>query len=358
MSATSMHEPERASGAEPSSNEGRLFMWFPDQQSQAKVVHYLTRNSFRFHLAEGACVIVEAAWGRTRELVLPLRRLLTQFESDDLRVLYKADGGELTTVDFPRVHSFAQFALVSGSAWLHEMLDGKRLAVAFQPIVMASDATKIFAQEALLRGIGPNDAVVFPGYILDVARSCGMLAQVDRAARDIALDALVQGRIAERVFVNISAGTAHDPAEAVDMTARLIDKAGIARERVVFEVTESDRTLDMDMLRRILAAHRKAGFGVALDDVGAGYSSLNLLHQLRPDYIKLDMALIHGVHKDNYKALIAQKIIEIAQSLGIRTIAEGIESGDELAWVQGSGAEFAQGYFIGRPSAPEFAPAA
>src|SRR6185436_13824225 len=138
--------------------------------------------------------------------------------------------------------------------------------------------------------------------------ACGMLSQVDQAARASALGALARGELTERMFINISPGTAHDPVEAVDTTIKLIDDAGIAHERVVFEVTEADHTLDLDMLRRILTAYREAGFGVALDDVGAGYSSLNLIHQLKPDYIKVDMELIRGVHLDGYKALIAQKI--------------------------------------------------
>jgi EAL domain-containing protein (putative c-di-GMP-specific phosphodiesterase class I) len=101
-----------------------------------------------------------------------------------------------------------------------------------------------------------------------------------------------------------------------------------------------------------LRFYRDAGFRVALDDVGAGYSSLNLLHQLRPDFVKLDMDLIRGVDGDPYKALIAGKIIEIATALGIETIAEGIETPGELEWAQTNGATYAQGFGIARPGVP------
>jgi EAL domain-containing protein (putative c-di-GMP-specific phosphodiesterase class I) len=329
-------------------------MWFPDLPSQTKVIHHLTRKGFRFQLSDGNCVLVDAEWERLRELAVPLRRVLTQFEADDLRVLFKADGTDLTTADFPRVHSFTQFSLVSQSSWLHDLLDERRLTTVFQPIVNAMSPRQVFGREALLRGIGRDAVVLYPSYILDVARACGMLSQVDHAARASALGALARGELAERVFINISPGTAHDPVEAVDTTTRLIDQAGVAHERIVFEVTEADQSLDVGMLRRLLAAYREAGFGVALDDVGAGYSSLNMLHQLRPDYIKLDMELIRGVHADGYKALIAQKIIEIAHSLSIKTIAEGVETAEELAWVQAHGAEYVQGYLISKPSEPNF----
>jgi EAL domain-containing protein (putative c-di-GMP-specific phosphodiesterase class I) len=158
-----------------------------------------------------------------------------------------------------------------------------------------------------------------------------MLTQVDHAARDSAISA-----------------------EAVDTTVQAIGDAKIDHDRVVFEVTEADQTLDPGTLKNIISAHRDAGFGVALDDVGAGYSSLNLLHQLRPDYIKIDMELIRGVHMDSYKALIAEKILEIARSLNIETIAEGIETPEELAWVQQHGADYVQGYLISKPSEPRF----
>jgi EAL domain-containing protein (putative c-di-GMP-specific phosphodiesterase class I) len=102
----------------------------------------------------------------------------------------------------------------------------------------------------------------------------------------------------------------------------------------------------------MLATHRDAGFRVALDDVGAGYSGLNLVHQLRPDFIKLDMELIHGVTEDPYKALITTKTLEIAAALGIESIAEGVETDEELAWVRDNGATYAQGYGIARPTRP------
>jgi EAL domain-containing protein (putative c-di-GMP-specific phosphodiesterase class I) len=205
-----------------------------------------------------------------------------------------------------------------------------------------------------MRGLSRNAAVLYPGYILEVARACGMLTQVDNAARESAISALVRGELTEKLFVNISPGAVHDPAGAVDTTVRLVEAAGIAHQRIVFEVTEADQSFDVDMLRRILAAYQQAGFGVALDDVGAGYSSLNLLHQLRPDYIKIDMDLMRDVDHDPYKALIAQKIIEIARSLGVQTIAEGIETAEELAWARENGADFVQGYLISRPSEPRF----
>jgi EAL domain-containing protein (putative c-di-GMP-specific phosphodiesterase class I) len=95
---------------------------------------------------------------------------------------------------------------------------------------------------------------------------------------------------------------------------------------------------------------RSSGYRVALDDFGTGFASFDLVQQLRPDFIKLDMSLIRDVHSDPVKSMIASKILEIADQLGIQVIAEGIETQDELIWARGHGATFVQGYFIARPS--------
>ena len=349
-----LRDTRRTATTPVASGHARLHLWFADVPSQAKVIRYLTQHGFVHQEADGNCILVDGEPERLRELAMPLRRIFTQFEADDLRVLFKPDGSELTTADFPNVHSFTRFSLVSQSSWLNDLLDGHRLTTVFQPIVMANDPGCVFAREALVRGIGRNAVVLFPNYMFDVARACGMMTQLDQAARASAVNALVRGELTERMFVNISTGTAHDTVEAVDTTLRTIDEAQVPHDRVVFEVTEADQTLDLGMLRRILGTYRDAGVRVALDDVGAGYSSLNLLHQLRPDYLKVDMELIRGVHADPYKALIAEKILEIARSLNIETIAEGIEAPEELAWIQAHGADYAQGYLIAKPSEPVF----
>ena len=102
------------------------------------------------------------------------------------------------------------------------------------------------------------------------------------------------------------------------------------------------------------------GFRVALDDMGSGYNSLNSLTQIKPDFIKLDMQLIRGVHRDTYKSCVAAKLLEMAQALGVATVVEGVEEPAEWQWAADHGADFAQGYLFARPNAvppqPEFHP--
>jgi EAL domain-containing protein (putative c-di-GMP-specific phosphodiesterase class I) len=120
---------------------------------------------------------------------------------------------------------------------------------------------------------------------------------------------------------------------------------------VVFEVVESEDVPDTAHLLAILEEYRGAGFAVALDDVGAGYSSLNLLAKLKPDYLKIDMGLIRGVDRDAYKAQVAGKVLEMARALGVLTVVEGVETAGERDWAVAHGADFLQGYLFAKPSA-------
>jgi len=95
-----------------------------------------------------------------------------------------------------------------------------------------------------------------------------------------------------------------------------------------------------------------ACFAVALDDLGAGYSSLNMLSELRPDCVKLDMGLLRNVHADPVRSMVAANMLDLARALGIRSIGEGIESMEEFDWLAKNGADYAQGYLFARPANP------
>src|SRR5690606_32531951 len=112
---------------------------------------------------------------------------------------------------------------------------------------------------------------------------------------------------------------------ALGSTIRQIENLGLARDRIVFEITETHCLASQFNGLKVLELYREAGFSLALDDFGAGYASLSLLHLLNPDYVKLDQFLLRDVHRDARKAVIARRTLELAQELDIPVIAEGIE---------------------------------
>lgn len=164
---------------------------------------------------------------------------------------------------------------------------------------------------------------------------------------------VVTATVASNVFeplVRYDRQMAFEPCLA--STVKAVEEHGLTPGHIVFEVVESDRAPDTDQLTRILGFYRKRGFQVALDDLGAGYSSLGLMNRLRPDYVKLDMEIIRDVDTDPYKAQLAMKLLEAARELGVGTVAEGVETAGEYAWVKAHGADYVQGYYVARPATP------
>jgi EAL domain-containing protein (putative c-di-GMP-specific phosphodiesterase class I) len=330
---------------------GGLYLWLPSIHAVEKVHGYLRDGDWSYQFNEGdRCVLVRLNGKGFGGLFDGLSGILTATERNDAQALFKPGSDELSVSDFPKVRSLKQIVALGQVGWLLDMLDEQRLTSLFQPIVWTEEPTKVYAYECLLRGIEIDGSLIPPAYILDVARDSGMIYPTDLAARTTAIRESVLRNVRSNLFINFTPTSVYEPACCLRSTIDAIDEADIPHENVVFEITETDKAHDVHRLGSIVEYYRRFGFGIALDDVGSGYSSLNLIHQLRPDFIKLDMHLIRGVDRDPYKATIAQKILEIAQNLGIRTVVEGIETAGEMGWVRAQGATFMQGYLIEKPS--------
>jgi EAL domain-containing protein (putative c-di-GMP-specific phosphodiesterase class I) len=353
---TDVHAPtgrESCCGAllDKTAGPGRLYLWLPSRHSVKELHDYLRAGGWSYQISkEDRCVLVHLDGEDVSNLFGGLSRLLTATEYEDTKALFKPGSEQLSVKDFPKIRALRRLVALGWAGWLLDMLSEQRLTSFFQPIVWADEPTKIYAHECLLRGIETDGSLIDPIYILGLARDSGMISQVDLAARKTAVREAARLNVKSNLFVNFTPTSLYDPAYYLRSTINAIEEAGIPYENVVFEVTETDKTNDVLHLMEIVDYCRGFGFRIALDDVGSGYSSLNLIHQLRPDYIKLDMHLIRGVDHDPYKATIAQKILEIAEELGIRSVAEGIETVEELRWIRTHGATFAQGYFIARPN--------
>jgi EAL domain-containing protein (putative c-di-GMP-specific phosphodiesterase class I) len=122
--------------------------------------------------------------------------------------------------------------------------------------------------------------------------------------------------------------------------------------RIVLEVTETEAIRDYERARTRIQSLREHGFRVALDDLGSGYSSLNLLAQLEPDFVKLDMELVRGVRMGGRTARLVKHLVEFCHGEGFMTVAEGIETEEELASVSQLGVDLVQGYLLARPEPP------
>ena len=151
------------------------------------------------------------------------------------------------------------------------------------------------------------------------------------------------------MFLNISPESLLEPHYPSGRTLKLLEEVGLAPSRVVIELTEQTPTDDFQLLSNALHHYRDMGFSIALDDLGAGYSSLRLWSELRPEYVKIDRHFIDGIHRDPLKREFVGSILQIARASKAQVIAEGIELAEELAVLTEMGVDLVQGYLLGRP---------
>jgi len=118
----------------------------------------------------------------------------------------------------------------------------------------------------------------------------------------------------------------------------------------MFEFTENEQVRDTAHVRNIVEAYRRRGFTTAIDDFGAGFAGLGLLSELRPDVVKIDMALIRGIDESATKRAIVRAVVAMALELQIDVIAEGIETAGELATLRDLGIRLCQGFLLARPA--------
>ena len=300
---------------------------------------------------------VEVCPGGLSNLGDTLLKGLTEAELRDCRAILVEKGARVDLGMLPRMQDLFTLLNCVRGTWLKKMMREDRLTIHFQPIVAVEAPEEVFAYECLLRGIGEGDAIVGPEPMFEAARAAGLLYNLDRAARVKAIrEAATQG-ISENVFVNFSATSIYDPAYCLRSTMQAVEESGIPPGRIVFEMTDTEETRDTAHLRNIVDYYHEGGFGVAFDDLGSGYVSLDLLAELRPNFIKLDMGFVSRAGGVPYKASVARKIIELANELGVTVIAEGVETEAQWQWVVAHGADYVQGHLFARSDSPPPIPA-
>ncbi len=215
------------------------------------------------------------------------------------------------------------------------------LYIAYQPIVSWSNRS-VFAYEALLRSREPS--LPHPGAVLDAAERLGRVHDLGRAIRTKAVEPL--GRLPEEVslFLNLH------PNDLLDdhLFATDTPLAAVAH-RVVLEITERASMDGIRDVRLRIAALRKLGFRIAIDDLGAGYAGLTSFALLQPDVVKLDMALVRDIHKEPTKQVLVRTMITMSKELGIIVTGEGIEVAAEREELAQAGCDLMQGYLFAKP---------
>jgi len=231
---------------------------------------------------------------------------------------------------------------------LQDILNQRNLSALFQPIMNISDGT-FLGFEGLIRG--PSDSPLHsPVNLFAAARQHGLSLEVEMLCRQIVLESFAAQNLPGNLFLNVSPETLTDPSFKNGQTLAYLGEIGIDPKRVVIEITENQPTFDFEAMRNALFHYRGMGFKIAMDDLGAGFSSLRLWSELHPEYVKIDMHFVQGVNSNPLKQQFLRSIQQIAQSAGTQVIAEGIETDAEFRVIRDIGIACGQGYLIARPA--------
>ncbi|WP_284746091.1 putative bifunctional diguanylate cyclase/phosphodiesterase [Amycolatopsis sp. RTGN1] len=217
----------------------------------------------------------------------------------------------------------------------------------FQPIVRLADETPA-AVEALARWTTPDGTAVSPETFVRAAEGAGLGAELDALVLDLACREITAAGLDLTVHVNVCASRLG--AAALERSvASALDRYRLPASRLVVEITETVPVPDLAAGAAAIRRLQELGVRVALDDFGAGYSSLTVLHALPVDLIKLDRSLTTGVQPERDAAL-CRALVGLCADLELDVVAEGIETAEQASLVTRAGCTTAQGYLYGRPA--------
>jgi diguanylate cyclase (GGDEF)-like protein len=252
-------------------------------------------------------------------------------------------------------------ALVHGGGDAGEMLDAilsKRRVIqaVFQPIVLLSDHRPI-GWEALARVPGLRDPEDGVEDVFALAHRRGVTKEIDWICRRIAMSAASGLPASDPLFLNVSAAMLLDPLHPVDHMLLLARWADREPETIVLEITERESIADQQRLRLVLASYREHGFQFALDDIGEGHSTLELLAAAVPEFVKVAKSIAQNCVERGARAVV-EATVAYARSSGSTVIAEGIEDEETADRLAELGVTAGQGYWLGRPQEMDLGDAA
>lgn len=231
---------------------------------------------------------------------------------------------------------------------VEEILETSDVRTVFQPILSLRDGS-VLGFEALSRGPEGSE-LEGPERLFAAAGRCGRLWELELLCRTKALTAFQRFELDTNIFLNVNPSIMEDPKFQQGFTREYLQKYKMDPRNIIFEITEKSAIGNMEDFKKTIDSYRSQDYKIAIDDAGAGYSGLNLITDICPHYLKLDMNLVRGIDRDDGKRALVKGMCEFTRITGTSLIAEGIETEHELQTLIDIGVHYGQGYLIRRPS--------
>jgi EAL domain-containing protein (putative c-di-GMP-specific phosphodiesterase class I) len=227
---------------------------------------------------------------------------------------------------------------------LLRMINRRSIKSVFHPIVVLTDGS-ILGHEALTRPVG---RMVFDSVeeLFSFAESTDLLMSFERLCVTTAIAAVARVRERGLLFLNASARALEDPDWSSGPMESALRASGLTPKDVVIEITERLAIVQHDSFQRLLLAFKGRGFRVAVDDMGTGHASLQSLAAIEPDFLKFDVSLVRDIDRSSIKRSLLGSLKALADKIGARVIAEGVERPEERDTLRALGIELAQGFLF------------
>ena len=246
---------------------------------------------------------------------------------------------------------------------LKEALENGQLVLFYQPIIDVQNM-KIGGFEGLMRWKHPVNGMISPGVFIPVAEDSGLITELSQLALELACDAAIKLQAVaskdlvgpEPLFVGVNFSV--KDFSAIDLPGLLqaaIEEKQMDPLQIHLEIVESLLMESPEKARTVLEKCREIGINISIDDFGSGYSSLSYLHFFPIDTLKIDQSFIRTLSKDSGSKVLVKAIIGLAHNLGMKVIAEGVETAADAEYLRSQGCEYIQGYFFSKPLAIEAA---
>ena len=234
-----------------------------------------------------------------------------------------------------------------------EIIREQRIEIFFQPIISIKEK-RVIGFEALARGIAPStQEFVPPVALFKTAPKMGKALEFDRLCRKTAVEEFLKAELSPQhmLFINFDPSILADVTIGNGWTRKMVQEQGLDPSNVAIEIVESPRVSAKELVK-FVELYKGFGFLIVLDDFGAQHSNLDRILSLKPDILKIDRDLIHGVGRDYYKQSIVSSISNLAGKIGTLVLAEGVETVEDIIKCYELGVNLFQGFYFARPAPP------
>lgn len=233
---------------------------------------------------------------------------------------------------------------------LKKIIDNKLVYPVFQPIVSLSSG-EILGYEGLSR-LSDTDVIKDTETLFQLAGLYAEIWELEQLCRKKILKGwseFKEKKDGTKLFMNVDPLVISDKSFRDGFTKEYLEKQGLSTKDVVIEITERNTANNMHDFREAVRHYENQGYVIAIDDVGSCYSGLNLICDIKPGYLKLDMGIIGGIEKDGMKLAMVKSLVQFSKLTGVNLIAEGIEEKKILRLLLEMGVQYGQGFFLGKP---------